>query len=251
MSIENQITAVIVDDEKNARDVLNILLERNCPNVKVISECSNIPDAVKVIKKHKPNLVFLDIQMPGFSGIEITKFIDYINFEIVFVTAFNEFALKAFELSAIDYLLKPVNRERLKQAVNRVETKVSQKNILLNYQALKNNLTKEKEKQIIIGESSGKRVVKISDIIAIEGQRAYSNLYLKSGEEILASKNLKYFENMFSEEKNIFRCHKSWIVNKYEIEKISKKRACLVLTNRLEVKISKEKISELENLMIN
>ncbi len=245
----NKITTIIVDDEEKAREVLDTLLKRNCPDVNVISKCNNLLNAVEQIKLHSPDLVFLDIQMPEYAGYEITNFFDKIDFDIIFVTAFDEFAIKAFDLSALDYLLKPIDRNRLKEAVAKVQEKKEKALELKEYKALLNNMQNEKNPQIVISEAIGKRVVKLNDILAIEGQRAYSNIMLRNNTSILASKNLKYFENLLKDKFNFFRCHKSWIINLNEIEKIVSSEQKLLLSNNNEIKVSPQKIKELQQLI--
>src|SRR6478735_3401789 len=122
----NTIRAILVDDEESARDVLQNLLQRFCPEVTLVAKCENVMLAVDVIKKEKPDLVFLDIQMPNYAGYEIVKFFDKVDFEIVFITAYDQYAIRAFEIAAIDYLLKPIDIDRLKLAVKRVKQQRNQ-----------------------------------------------------------------------------------------------------------------------------
>jgi two-component system LytT family response regulator len=110
----HKIKAIIVDDEESARDVLQNLLLLFCPNVEVVAKCENVLKAVDAINKEQPDLVFLDIEMPNYAGYEIVNFFDKINFEIIFVTAYDQYAVRAFEVAAIDYLLKPIDIDRLK-----------------------------------------------------------------------------------------------------------------------------------------
>lgn len=123
-----QLRAILVDDEENARDVLESLLNRFCPEVKLLAKCTNVNEPVTEINNLKPDLVFVDIEMPNYSGLELVKFFDKVNFHIVFVTAYDNYALKAFEVSAIDYLLKPIDIDRLKQTVQRVKQISTQQN---------------------------------------------------------------------------------------------------------------------------
>lgn len=124
-----KIKAIIVDDEESARDVLENLLLRFCPEVTLVAKCSHVEEAVQTIKNTQPHLVFLDIEMPNYAGYEITEFFDELPFDIIFVTAYNQYALRAFEVSATDYLMKPIDIERLKEAVQ----KVVEKRSLLEY----------------------------------------------------------------------------------------------------------------------
>ena len=113
--------AIIIDDEKRARISLAYILQEYCPNVTIVAECENLPEGVKAIRKNQPNIVLLDIEMPGHSGLELLDFFDEndVNFSIIFTTAYNEYALQAFKFSAVDYLLKPINPEQLSEAISR------------------------------------------------------------------------------------------------------------------------------------
>ena len=169
----NKLTAIIVDDEQRARDVLSKLLERNCPNVDVLDKCVDVPSAVERIKELKPNVVFLDVQMPNYAGYEIVNFFDKIDFEIIFVTAFDHYAIKAFELNATDYLVKPVERARLVDAVKRVVIKVNEEKSKEQYEALLHSIQKKEFRKIVIPELGNRKIVEINNIIAIEAEGAY------------------------------------------------------------------------------
>ena len=120
-----KIRAILVDDEESARDVLENLLKRFCPEVELLAKCTNVEQAVASIRELQPDLVFLDIEMPNYAGYEIVKFFPEINFELIFVTAYDKYAIRAFEVSAVDYLLKPIDIDRLKNAVSRVMKQLS------------------------------------------------------------------------------------------------------------------------------
>lgn len=243
---DDKITAIIVDDERNAREVLSYLLERTCPEVEVLDFCENLPDAVKSIHAHNPDVVFLDIQMPEYAGYEIIKFIEPTSFNLIFVTAFNEFAIKAFDLSAVDYLLKPVKRERLKEAVKRAKQKKQQEESLAAYNTLINNLDKNNAPQIVIKEAGGQRIIKLNQIVSVEGQRAYSEIMLKDGQRILVSKNLKTMEGLFEHFSPLVRCHKSWIVNVNEVNQILTGKNELLMSNASKAKISSNRVKMLK-----
>lgn len=243
--MNRKLKAIIIDDERKAREVLSILLERNCPNVEVLEQCSDVLTGIEAIKKHRPDVVFLDVQMPEYAGFEIVNFVDDIDFEIVFVTAFNEYALKAFELSAVDYLTKPVNRERLKEAVQKVQEKKIQESNLIAYQTLLDNLKDAKNPTVIIKDVVGKHIIKLEEIVSVEGQRAYSQIILTSGKRLMVSKNLKQMENLFSVYQALFRCHKSWIINTNYIEKIIYSEGKVVLSGGRIVRVSSSKTKEL------
>lgn len=244
--MENQITAIIVDDEEKARDVLAILLERNCPEINIVAKCNDLPSAVQQINKLSPDVVFLDIQMPQYAGFEIVNFIPNINFDIIFVTAFDEFALKAFELSALDYLLKPIDRNRLKQCVTKLLEKQEKSKQLQNYKTLLHNMKNEQDAKLVVSDTNGKRIIALNDICAIKGERAYSQIHLTNNEKILASKNLKHFEQQLKTYPHFYRSHKSWIINLHKVNRVQNSSNKVMLTNKTEAKISASKIHELQ-----
>lgn len=241
----NKIRAILVDDEEGARDVLENLLKRFCPDVELIAKCNNIPQAVDAINKENPDLVFLDIEMPNYSGFEIVNFFKNISFEIIFVTAYDQYAIRAFEVAAIDYLLKPIDIDRLKNAVARV---VQQKNIEHQSQRLSilsNTLESKQLKNIIITDKGQQHIVPIDCIIAIEAQESYCTIHTTE-KTFIASKNLKHFETVLENIPHFFRVHKSWLVNKNFIKHYSKSDLSIQLTNGLITKLSKYKKAEFE-----
>ena len=124
----SKIKTIVVDDEESARDVIKNLLVRFCPDIEIVDICTSVPEAVESIKIHKPQLVFLDIEMPNYAGFEIVNFFEEVNFEIVFLTAYEQYAIKAFEISAIDYLLKPISFARFSRAISKVQAKKEEGN---------------------------------------------------------------------------------------------------------------------------
>ena len=241
----SKLKAILVDDEEGARDVLENLLLRFCPEVELIAKCNHVLQAVEVIHKEKPDLVFLDIEMPNYSGFEIVTFFKDINFEIIFVTAYDQYAIRAFEVAAIDYLLKPVDIERLKNAVARV---AQQRNIEQQSQRLSllsNTLESKQLKNIVISDKGQQNIVSIESIIAIEAQESYCTIHT-SEKTYIASKNLKHFETVLENIPVFFRTHKSWLVNKDYIKHYSKSDLSIQLSNGLTTKLSKYKKAEFE-----
>ncbi len=240
-----KLRAILVDDEEGARDVLQNLLLRFCPDVELIAKCENVTKAVEVINKENPDLVFLDIEMPNYAGYEIVNFFKEINFEIIFVTAYDQYAIRAFEIAAIDYLLKPIDIERLKLAVERV---LQQRNIQQQSQRLSllsNTLENKELKNIVISDKGQQHIIAIENIIAIEAQESYCIIYA-GDKQIIASKNLKHFETVLQSLPKFFRVHKSWLVNKDFIKQYSKSNLTIHLTNGLITKLSKYKKAEFE-----
>jgi len=242
----DNIRAIIVDDEQRARDVLSKLLERNCPSVTVVSTCVDVLSAVEKIKEVQPDVVFLDVQMPNYAGYEIVNFFDEINFEIIFVTAFDQYAIKAFELNAIDYLVKPVERLRLVSAVERVSAKLGQEKSKEEYEQLLCSIKEKEFKKIVIPELGNRRILEIEDIIALEAEGAYCKIYQTNNKPLTISKNLKYFEKKLQDQDGFFRSHRGWVVNLSHIKTMNKTDLTITLTNEIKAKISRTRIDAFE-----
>jgi len=246
----NKIRAILVDDEESARDVLQNLLLRFCPEVELIAKCENVLQAVEVIKKDQPDLVFLDIEMPNYAGFEIVNFFQKINFDIIFVTAYDQHAIRAFEIAAIDYLLKPVDIERLKLAVGRVQQKQNIEQQAQRLSLLSNTLETKQLKNIVVTDKGQQHLIPIDSIIAIEAQESYCTLHT-THKNFVASKNLKHFETVLESLPQFFRVHKSWMINKTFIHHYSKSDLSIHLSNGLVTKLSKYKKAEFEESILS
>jgi len=246
----NKLKAILVDDEESARDVLANLLLRFCPDVELIAKCSNVPDAVEEIKKKQPDLVFLDIEMPNYAGYEIVNFFHEINFEIIFVTAYDQYAIRAFEISAIDYLLKPIDIERLKLSVSKVKTQLALKHNTERLQLLSTTLQTKEIKNILVAEKGSQYLVAVDAIIAIEAQESYCYIHTID-KKYMVSKNLKHFETIFSDNPSFIRVHKSWLIAKEHIVNYSKSDLSINLANGLVAKLSKYKKAEFEEAILS
>ena len=231
--------AIIIDDEKRARISLALLLQEFCPDVEVVAECENLPEGVKAIRKHNPDLVLLDIEMPGHSGLELVDFFDEkdINFAVVFTTAYNEYAIQAFKLSALDYLLKPIIPEELVSAILRLER---QKGI--QFKALASNIKNESFDKIAVPFRNSLILLKIADIMFIKGDGASSEVYMKDQTKHLVSRNLKNFEEILLQDNRFVRTHKSYLVNFNEVTSYTKSDGgSLNLTNGISIPVSSDK----------
>lgn len=247
----NEIQSIIVDDEQGAREVLESLLQSFCPKIKVMATCADLKTAVEEIKRLKPQLVFLDIEMPNYAGYEISKFFDCIDFEIIFVTAYDNYAVKAFELAALDYLLKPIDVERLQKACLRVENQMALKTGDLKIQALEQNLSDSSSQKMVIKDKGHDRIISIKNIIAIEANEAYSNIHMISEENILVSKNLKHFERVLEGDICFFRTHKSWIVNTRYLENTSVLKPEIQIKGGVVAKLSRYKKASFKTLLMS
>lgn len=208
------IRGIIVEDEKHSRETLRGMLDRYCKNVEVIAEADSYRQGLQVIKEFQPEVVFLDIQMPDGSGFRMLKELDEVNFEIIFTTAFDQFAIKAIKYSALDYLLKPIDPEELVKAVKKVENKISNQHVNKNIQVLLDNI-KSKEAdphKIILSTSEKIHIIETDQILRCESDNYYTNFFLMDGKKILVSKTLKENEELLSDH-NFIRPHKSHLVN--------------------------------------
>ncbi len=233
--------AIIVDDEKRARMNLSILLNEYCPHVEIVADCENLPEGVKAIRRLKPDLVLLDIEMPGHSGLELLDFFDEneVNFSVVFTTAYNEYAVQAFKLSAVDYLLKPINPDELVTAVQRVE---KQKQKFESYKLLKSNLQNDVFDKIAVPSGNLILFISLSEIIYIKGDGAYSDVFLQDKTKHTVSRNLKNFEEIICLNNNFVRAHKSFIVNLDFVKAYNKSDGgSLDLITGLQIPVSPEK----------
>ncbi len=235
------INAILVDDEQMARNALRGMLEEQFPEVNILGECKNVPEAVIMIQKLKPSVVFLDVEMPEYSGFDLLDFFseEQIHFQIIFVTAYSEYSLKAFEISAVDYLLKPVRTEQLERALRKVKDNVAQ---TLNYQTLKENLKEEKEEnqKIILHTTESIYVVKLTDIFYLEAQGSYTKFVTENHKDILISKKISDFSYLESLP-NFFRTHRSYLVNIKRIMKIDKRESMLDMENGTSVYLAQDK----------
>jgi|ERR1035437_120572 two-component system LytT family response regulator len=238
------INAIIIDDEPNNIKNLNRLLQLHCPEVNIISTAFNAEEGKEVILKFRPDLIFLDIQMPGKNGFELLQSLPDHTFEIIFVTAYDQFGIQAVKFAAIDYLLKPINIEELKLAVKKViqKNRVKKENLQLEnlIQLLEKNQTKD-EHRIALPTTKEIRFVKTQQIIRCESSNNYTTFYLDTGEKLIVSKPIYEYEELLKDY-GFIRCHQSHLVNKKFIKSLVKEDGgSLLLEDKTQLPISKQK----------
>lgn len=241
------IKAVIVDDEAHARRTLENMLQQYFPEINIAAQCVSVPKAVLAIKEYQPDVVFLDIEMPDFNGLELPKFFDELNFQIVFVTAYSEYAVKAFELSAVDYLLKPLQAEKLKAAVDKVKQHHAASHMKQRLELLQNHLHHDSFLRIALPMSDGVLFVEMNDIIMLEAEGAYTQVYLNNQSKLLVSRKIKFFEDMLAKRKNFFRIHRSYLVNLNYIKKYNRSESIVITDIGQSLPVSKERKKEFED----
>jgi two-component system LytT family response regulator len=241
--MSNLIQAIIVDDEDNSLEALAILLQKYCPDVQIIGSAQTVASAIELIDSLKPELVFLDIALPDGQGFEVLEEVGYTGFEVIFTTAYDQYALKAFDFSALDYLLKPISAEKLQQAVERFEKIRKDENYGDRVSVLKDSLANHNER-IILSSMDGFDVYKISDIVRCEANGSYTTFYIKGGQRIITSKTLNNFERLLAD-LSFVRVHSKHLINLEYVKKyISGRGGYIVFEDGSQVDVSERKKKE-------
>lgn len=232
--------ALIIEDEKNAREALIKIIKLISPESEIIGETGFVSEGLKLVKELKPDIVFLDIELEDGTGFDFLDKIENPDFKLIFVTAYNEFAIKAFKYSALDYLMKPIDPKELNETLERLKTLIisesEQKKII---RTLKENRT-QNQKKLVLKTHNNTYFLSTNEIFRIEADGAYTVFYT-STQKIVVSKNLKYYENLL--DNSFLRCHQSHIVNINSIIRIDKNDN-LVLSNSHLVPVSSRKKAE-------
>jgi two-component system LytT family response regulator len=243
--------AIIIEDEQQAANLLETMLFEIDPSVQVVEKCRDLPAGVKSIKKHAPDIVFLDIELPVYSGIQLLDFFnpEEINFHIIFTTASNEYAVRAFEMSAVDYLMKPLQAEKLKASLE----KFSKRQLISgpeNLPVLKQNLQPYSNRKIVVPVTSGFEILNLKDICYFRAEGSYTQIFLVDHTSLLVSKNLKHFEFILCNVETFVRVHRSFIVNLNFVKKILRKDGGMVLLeNQIELPIAEDKTQKIIELL--
>ncbi|HRO70588.1 MAG TPA: LytTR family DNA-binding domain-containing protein [Chitinophagaceae bacterium] len=247
------IKAVIIDDEQHSIDTLKWKLENYCPNVTVEASFDNPAEGIRYLKSNKPDLLFLDIQMPMLTGFDVLEELGRdLSFDIIFITAYDNFGIQAVKFSALDYLLKPVQNRDLKEAIDKHLKKASQKIPPVQVEALLNNVQAEKKGRtgkIALASKESIEFVDPFQIILCEANSNYTNVYLAEGRKKVISRTLREFEEMLSVY-DFFRPHNSFLINLKRVKVfIRGDGGYLVMENKMKVLVSKSKREELMELL--
>lgn len=245
----DKIKAVIVDDEINCISSLRILFDEISADIEVVGEATRVEQGVEIIKKENPDLVFLDIEMPKKSGFDLLKAFDKPNFKVIFITGYSHYAIQAIKFSALDYILKPIDKEELAAAIKRSREEIgSQKSRLENFEKL---LERPTPNFIVIPSTNGYSKVPLNTILYIEAQSGnYSIFYTNVGKTLVATKPLNYYENLLPQN-SFFRCHRSYVVNINKIKEWESLNNELVLQNETRLRVSARKKNKLKTLFKN
>jgi len=215
---------LIVDDEAKSRTLLKRLCEEYCEGLTINDSAASVKEAIEKIKSDPPDVVFLDIQMPLQSGFDLLEhYGENIPFEIIFTTAYDQYAIKAFHYAAADYLLKPINVDELTQSVERVKNRMEKTVGNIHLVELKRQLNEKEFNKIALTTTEGFTFVELSEIIRCEAEGNYTSIYLKNGQTHLITKTLKHYEEILSD-RNFFRIHKSHLINLDNVRRFVKGR---------------------------
>ena len=241
-----KIRAILIDDEIHCTESLKIEVNAFCPEVEVVGVCNDPREGVKLIEDLNPDVVFLDIEMPWMSGFELLSKISFIDFSVICTTAYNQYVIKAFKFSAVDYLLKPIDTDELQAAIERVKSLQSLKFNKAHLDILINNLkpVPDTSQRIVLPSSEGLEFIKVSDIIRIESESNYSHIYLIDNKKVFLAKTLKDLEQLLSDS-NFIRVHNSHIVSENHIVKYhSSDGGSIELSDGSRVPLSRTRRSE-------
>jgi two-component system LytT family response regulator len=212
--MKRKLITVIIDDEQDAVDFISSIATEYCPDLEVVGKANNVREGVALINEIKPDLVFLDVEMPNGTGFELLTHFPEKTFDVIFITAFNHYAIQAIKFSAVDYLLKPININEFIEAVNKVVAKRRSGVISANenFDILLENLRTSHPTRLVIPTSDGREYLNPKDIIRIEADRSYSWFFITGRHKILVSRHLKEFQDLLND-RNFFRPHNSHLIN--------------------------------------
>jgi two-component system LytT family response regulator len=238
-------------DEKKAAGMLEAMLNGIDPEMAIVEKCPDLPSGVRSIKKHRPFVVFLDIELPVYSGIQLLDFFEpeEVDFRIIFTTAYDQHAVRAFEMCAIDYLLKPIQETQLRAAVTKL-LNLQKSGIPVALPILRQNFIEETNKKIVLPVANGYEILNLRDICYLKAEGSYTQIVSRNNASVLASKNLKYFQFVLEGAGYFFRIHRSIIVNIHFAKKLVRSEsAALILETGAEIPVANEKIDELLQLL--
>ena len=242
-------TAIIIDDEPKARSMIRNLILEHIKIVTVIDEAETVKEGVKLINKHQPDLIFLDIEMPNENGFALFDYFENPTFETIFCTAYSEFALKAFEVSAVDYLLKPVSISRLQEAVEKAIKTRGQNKINQQIKVLKENINQPQLQKIGLPLIDGITFIKLEDVLYFEADGSYTEVITIKNKYVV-SKRLKEFNDLLDNDNRFYRVHRSFLINVQQIKKYCKKDGASVLfENNKNIPVAREKKSDFDEFV--
>lgn len=242
---------VIVDDEPRSRETLQEMLRLYCPNVEVVAEGMDVQSGVKAIRASSPDLVFLDIKMPDGSGFDVLRQMMPIHFKLVFITAYEEYAIKAFKFNAVDYITKPVDPDELQQAVEKATKTLDVENLNGRLRQMLDDYSRPvtpENRKVILKTTEAIHILDTNDIVRCEADGNYTTFIMTDQEKIMIAKPIKEYVD-FLEEHNFFRVHQSHLINLNYLKRFKKDDLICVLKDNTEVPVSFRKRNELLRIL--
>jgi two-component system LytT family response regulator len=241
---------IIIDDEESVRKTLAKLIKKYCPNIKLVAEADGVNTGIRVIQHHHPDLILLDIKMEDGTGFDLLQKLEPVDFKVIFITAYDQYAIKAIKFSALDYLLKPVDPDDLKMAAEKAEkVLVSEMNQQLDALADNMQTSDRDKKKIILRTFENIHLVKLNDILYCESDDNYTNFHLLDNRTILVSNTLKEYDEMLSEF-GFFRAHKSFLINLIHMDRFEKAEGgFIVLKNEIKIPVASRKKEQLMEML--
>ncbi len=247
-----KISTLIIDDDSDSRLILRNYLETECPDMAITGEASTVAEGIAAANRLKPELLLLDISLPDGTGFDLLQQLPERNFEVIFITAHNHFAVQAFRLAAIDYLLKPVAFSELEAALQRVKDRAREKYFATHWQTLLHNSvqTEQYDRKLAISTVEGYLFVALRDIVRLESSSNYTHFYFVNGKKLVSSRTLGYYEEALPPEK-FCRIHHSHLVNTDHVERFIKAGAggTVVMKDGMELTVSQRKKEEVLKLL--
>jgi two-component system LytT family response regulator len=239
LNTENKLKAVIIDDQEDIRSINRTLLSQNFPDIEVVGEADGVESGFELLNKAQPDIVLLDIEIKGGTGFNILQKVRPYNFMVIFITAFDEFAIKAIKFSAIDYILKPINETEFCSAIESAISTYERNKVAMQVQNLLDHVEdKGKNRKIILRTMESIFLVDLEEILYCESDNSYTTFYLSDGKEILISRGIKEYEQMLSPYR-FFRPHQRYLVNLNQVERIDKNDGgSIILKSKASIPIS-------------
>ena len=239
IDINPKIRTIIVDDEQPSREALANYIAEYCPSLEVVAECNSAKEAFKAILENKPQLVFLDIEMPKGTGFDLLRMFSTVNFKVIFVTAYSQYAIDAFRFAAVDYLLKPIKIAELVESVERIAKSLKPVGILDNLLELVDNFAQpsEKNNSLIVSDSKGFTVLKMNEVVMFKAEGYCTVIFLANDTSVTSSRNLQYYEEIIDQH-HFMRVHHSYIINLDHVKSYTYQEE-IILTNNLKCSLSR------------
>lgn len=247
------ITTIIIDDEIKSRETINELLRIYCDNVEVVAQAGDVKSGILAIRKYNPDLVLLDIRMPDGTGFDLLRQLPGLESKVVFITAYEEYAIKAFKFSALDYVLKPIDPDELKAAIEKADMYIEKENIsdrISTFFQHYDNETPTQKKQIALRNAESIYRVAIDDIVSYEADKNYTLFHLNNGEKILVSHSMKEYDDLLLN-MSFMRLHQSYTINLKHLKRFDKDSSEVVMSDNSKIPVSHRRKEELMRILLS